>query len=378
MSVNLDAGFEPLQDYNSLTSDSNTNTITASTASPREAHVLTSPMQMMSPIINWASVYDKKRCNPFMAAQPIRLRSDQPTVYYQQFGLFQNPNFKHVQNNHGCLSIFGQIPESPMPFHFCNRNTICDPTQRVGVYSCYATPKPTHMPPPYPIPRPIAPVLPLPPVAPSYQPAIPPLPLLERLPPQIPPACPLPTYAWSHPNTNSSELLPLKTTKSKPKTAIKKKPKCLNTRLNKVDKAKAFKCVVCSKSFRNKSGLSNHKIIHNQSKPHKCTYQKCKKAFGRSCDLTRHLRLHTGQKPFKCTTCGKAFTRSVQLRLHVMDHTGKRPYHCSICKKGFKTLQNEKIHMRIHTGEKPYECDFCHKKFTQSSSLRTHLSSIHN
>eukprot|EP00483_Globobulimina_turgida_P012057 UN12079 len=61
-----------------------------------------------------------------------------------------------------------------------------------------------------------------------------------------------------------------------------------------------------------------------------------------------------------------------------MDHSGIRPYHCSICKKGFKTLQNQQIHMRIHTGEKPYQCKFCKKKFTQSSSLRTHITSIHS
>ena len=142
---------------------------------------------------------------------------------------------------------------------------------------------------------------------------------------------------------------------------------------------KPFKCDECNKSFRNKSGLSNHKIIHNGMKPHKCTFSGCGKAFARSCDLTRHIRLHTGDKPFKChyKNCGKSFTRSVQLRLHMMDHTGKRPFHCHICKKGFKTLQNSQIHMRIHTGEKPYQCKYCHKKFTQSSSLRTHLSSIH-
>jgi len=140
-----------------------------------------------------------------------------------------------------------------------------------------------------------------------------------------------------------------------------------------------FKCDQCSKSFRNKSGLSNHRIIHNGQKPHKCSFKGCGKSFARSCDLTRHTRLHTGDKPFKCkyNGCGKQFTRSVQLRLHMMDHTGLRPYNCNVCKKGFKTLQNAQIHMRIHTGEKPYECKHCHKRFTQSSSLKTHLTSIH-
>ena len=108
-----------------------------------------------------------------------------------------------------------------------------------------------------------------------------------------------------------------------------------------------FKCPQCDKSFRNKSGLSNHKVIHRKIKPHKCKHPGCTKAFARSCDLTRHTRLHTGVKPFKCTfgDCGKAFTRSVQLRLHMMDHTGLRPHKCKICKKGFKTLQNMQIHM---------------------------------
>eukprot|EP01084_Bolivina_argentea_P295984 509719_1 len=144
--------------------------------------------------------------------------------------------------------------------------------------------------------------------------------------------------------------------------------------------AKPFKCDECSKSFRNKSGLSNHRITHNGDKPHKCTVSGCGKSVARSCDLTRHTRLHTGHKPFKCQykTCHKSFTRSVQLRLHLMDHTGQRPFKCDICMKGFKTLQNAQIHMRIHTGEKPYVCTYCKKRFTQSSSLKTHLASIHS
>ena len=140
-----------------------------------------------------------------------------------------------------------------------------------------------------------------------------------------------------------------------------------------------YRCSKCTKSFRNKAGLSNHKIIHNGLKPHKCKFANCSKAFARSCDLTRHTRLHTGDKPFKCTMgdCKKAFTRSVQLRLHVMDHTGYRPFHCQVCGKGFKTLQNSQIHMRIHTGERPYQCKHCKKRFTQSSSMRTHVTSMH-
>lgn len=151
------------------------------------------------------------------------------------------------------------------------------------------------------------------------------------------------------------------------------------TKKAKTPQPKPFKCTECNKSFRNKSGLSNHRIIHNGVKPHKCKYDGCGKAFARSCDLTRHTRLHTGDKPFKCkyVGCGKEFTRSVQLRLHLMDHTGNRPYSCNVCKKGFKTLQNAQIHMRIHTGEKPYVCKYCQKRFTQSSSLNTHLASIH-
>jgi len=142
---------------------------------------------------------------------------------------------------------------------------------------------------------------------------------------------------------------------------------------------KKFACPKCGKRFKNKSGLSNHKVIHNGLKPHKCRFAGCGKAFARSCDLTRHTRLHTGDKPFVCKYkgCGKSFTRSVQLRLHVMDHTGLRPFRCEICKKGFKTLQNAQIHRRTHTGEKPYQCQICKKRFTQSSSLRTHMSSLH-
>ena len=120
-----------------------------------------------------------------------------------------------------------------------------------------------------------------------------------------------------------------------------------NTNKSKEEEERPFKCSQCSKTFRNKSGLSNHRVIHKKFKPHKCKFKGCGKAFARSCDLTRHTRLHTGVKPYKCKhkDCGRAFTRSVQLRLHMMDHTGLRPHHCGICKKGFKTLRNMQIHM---------------------------------
>merc|ERR1719242_512423 len=218
------------------------------------------------------------------------------------------------------------IKESQHPYHLRPKQSICDPTQSVGVFAPKSLKSDN---------------LSLPSIIPKF-PSIASL----KFPCKI----------------DINKALKVKTEKGK---------------MN--DGKRPFECAQCNKSFRNKSGLSNHKIIHRKIKPHKCKFKGCTKAFARSCDLTRHTRLHTGVKPFKCTfgNCTKAFTRSVQLRLHVMDHTGVRPHKCSICRKGFKTLQNMQIHMRIHTGERPYQCKQCKKTFTQSSSLRTHIKSIH-
>ncbi|XP_065900694.1 zinc finger protein 878-like isoform X2 [Dysidea avara] len=132
-----------------------------------------------------------------------------------------------------------------------------------------------------------------------------------------------------------------------------------------------LQCQYCSKSFRERSKLSCHLLIHTGEKPHQCHY--CQKAFPFIGSLKRHLRIHTGEKPYICKLCSKSFTTSSGLKRHVRTHSGEKPHQCQYCQKAFTDKETLKKHLRKHTGEKPYSCEHCSKSFVQFSALKIHL-----
>ena len=65
-----------------------------------------------------------------------------------------------------------------------------------------------------------------------------------------------------------------------------------------------FKCQICDKRYSSKESLSQHMIIHDESKAFKCDV--CLKVFSNKSKLNIHYRTHTGEKPFACNC--KIFT----------------------------------------------------------------------
>jgi uncharacterized Zn-finger protein len=82
----------------------------------------------------------------------------------------------------------------------------------------------------------------------------------------------------------------------------------------------------------------------------------------------------------QCGICQKSFKEKSKLIRHMLVHTGEKPHQCSYCSKRFSVDYNLRTHMRIHTGEKPFDCNFqgCFKAFTQSGNLKAHILAKHS
>ncbi|GAB1604229.1 zinc finger protein 436-like [Argonauta hians] len=84
---------------------------------------------------------------------------------------------------------------------------------------------------------------------------------------------------------------------------------------------KTATCNVCGKVF-SRHNLERHKRTHRGEKLFSCMI--CARSFSQKSHLTVHERIHTGVRPFKCTICGCAFSRKDYLVRHTRtQHNGK-------------------------------------------------------
>lgn len=141
-------------------------------------------------------------------------------------------------------------------------------------------------------------------------------------------------------------------------------------------KSEGWKCDICNKSFTRRPHLEEHRILHTQDKPFKCTY--CEEHFkSRFARLKHQEKFHLG--PFPCNICGRQFNDTGNLKRHIeCTHGGKRKWTCFICGKSVRERTTLKEHLRIHSGEKPHLCSICGQSFRHGSSYRLHLRVHHD
>ena len=123
---------------------------------------------------------------------------------------------------------------------------------------------------------------------------------------------------------------------------------------------KQFKCTLCGKSFKQPTGLYNHKKTHEKASI-KCSA--CDKTFVSMTNYKKHQITHSTEKKFSCEECDKLFKRKADMKKHNTDiHTvnytvfeEQTNYICEECHAVFKTNSRLKEHQIIHSNEKPFD-----------------------
>ena len=110
---------------------------------------------------------------------------------------------------------------------------------------------------------------------------------------------------------------------------------------------------------------------NDSKKPHKCNI--CLENFAESDKLKLHkLIVHDGKKPFKCTGCNYKSSSKGNVTKHIRnDHKGQK-----IEFEG-KVLDSDIIKEPILGPKKQYDCKLCGGILATSSSLKMHISTVH-
>ena len=96
---------------------------------------------------------------------------------------------------------------------------------------------------------------------------------------------------------------------------------------------KIYYCLIsgCGKTFKFKSEMNRHLIIHTGQRPFQCTFTGCTKTFKRSDALVNHMKVHSYQNPLHCTVtgCSSQFTTKSALNYHLQKHQNKKDFNLS-------------------------------------------------
>ena len=151
--------------------------------------------------------------------------------------------------------------------------------------------------------------------------------------------------------------------------------KFLFPRENNIDKDQRFKCMECTKQFRDSQELRNHSSHHAQELYH-CL--KCNSISRSEWSFYNHQQMHSSET-YNCPVedCGQFCRLKTSLTNHMQKHSEDR-MHCSICRKEFQYRQSCLEHEKYrHRSTRTVPCPICKKLFWTPTSMHSHRSKYH-
>ncbi|CAH0757579.1 unnamed protein product [Diatraea saccharalis] len=144
------------------------------------------------------------------------------------------------------------------------------------------------------------------------------------------------------------------------------------------DPENPYACTKCPYKTNIKSYLTRHTMkVHNKSE-HKQECEVCGKKFLYKSLMEQHLRVHTGEKPHKCDVCGKAFNTTFSLTTHKYIHNNEKPFKCSFCDHACRDSSSLRKHQSVHLGiSKKYPCQECSNRYDTKARLQDHIKRAH-
>jgi len=122
---------------------------------------------------------------------------------------------------------------------------------------------------------------------------------------------------------------------------------------------KTFKCLAdgCGKTFRFKSDMERHIVIHAKTRPYACAHPSCGKTFKRPDALKSHMQIHNEDIEYACPVpgCNAVFQKKSALQYHVIKHQKPDHFICSFqgCHETFVSYGDLKIHQKKNCSGAP-------------------------
>lgn len=143
-----------------------------------------------------------------------------------------------------------------------------------------------------------------------------------------------------------------------------------------------FVCSICDKKFMSFKKRFDHLQQYHGRAALNLTCDKCSKSFSTPGSLNNHVRKEHSTttrdpKRFHCELCSMTFKTKSALKCHSVVHSGEKNFECEVCHKKYGRSRTLVEHMKIHRNDRRWSCAACAQAFVQKCSLKNHIRVHH-